>query len=71
MFDRIKFRGIRGQIFKGMASLPYGLLYVLTFVEGSVVHDNDRVGGKLRQKVLGEPSIKEIAIHGGINQAGG
>ncbi len=52
-----------------MACQRNGLLRVLPFMAGGVVHDHDTLGRQLGQHILFHPSRKNIGIHMGSEQA--
>ena len=62
VFDGIEIRAGGGEIFEGMVGAGYGMLGVLSFVEGGVVHDDDASCGQLGQEFLPEPGSEDLGI---------
>ena len=60
VFDGIEIGAVGGEIFEGMLGAGDGLLGVLSFVEGGVVHDHDASCGQLGQELLPDPGSEDI-----------
>ena len=62
VFDGIEIGAVGGEIFEGMLGAGDGLLGVLSFVEGGVVHDDHASLGQLGQEILPDPGSEDIGI---------
>jgi hypothetical protein len=69
VFDGVEIRAVGGEIFEGMVGAGYGMLGVLSFVEGGVVHDDDASCGQLGQEILPDPGSEDIGIDSGAEQS--
>lgn len=70
-FDGIEVRGIGWQIFQNVPGFGDSVFYILTFVEGSIVHHDDAAGREFRQQGLRRPGVKDISIDTGVEQSHG
>jgi hypothetical protein len=62
VFDGIEIGAVGGEIFEGMVGAGAGLLDVLAFVEGGVVHDDHASLGQLGQEILPDPGSEDLGI---------
>src|SRR5215469_2539278 len=69
VFDGIEIGAVGGEIFEGMLGAGDGLLGVLSFVEGGVVHDHDASCGQLGQELLPDPGSEDLGIDSEAEQS--
>jgi hypothetical protein len=62
VFEGIEVWAVSREIFKGMPGAGDGILGILSFVEGGVVHHHHASGGELGQEILLDPGGENVRI---------
>ncbi len=70
LFNGIEVRGIWGQKEQGVTSLVDQFSGPRRFMKGRIIHDEDRVGGKLLKEMLLQPGIEPLHIGTPLKQHG-
>ena len=71
VLDGIEIRGIRRQVFEGMAGLTERVLEVLPFVEGGVIENDHGSGWPLGEEDVVGPSKEDFGVDAGFKKADG
>ena len=62
MFDGVEVRGVRGEVFEGVAGVAQGILNVGSFMESGVIQDNHGGWRELRQEDVLNPGEEDIGV---------